>query len=437
MTRRRRLLVILALIAGMLNGCHARDASRQQSGASLPPVQDACALALAPHQGTEAIDLAIARLQEAARRTPNPVPVFHELGQRFIAKARTAHDPSHYQRAEACAQCADTLDPGNAQSLLLRGHVLHQMHRFQEAERLARELVARRGLFLDYGLLGDSLMEQGHVDEAGQAYQRMIDLKPFYQSYTRAAHLRWLRGDLASATTLIRMAIRAASPRDPESAAWAYTRLAWYELQAGRFRAAREASEAALTYQSSYPAALLVRGRTLLASKTLDEAIISLRSAAAADPSPEYQWALAEALGAAGRTDEARTVEASIERTGPAADPRTFALYLASRRERVDDALALARRERQARGDPFTLDALAWSLAASGRAREADEVMQQALRLGTADARLFYHAGVIAAAVEDRARARHWLQKALALRQMLLPSEASRAASTLVTRRPT
>ena len=29
-------------------------------------------------------------------------------------------------------------------------------------------------------------MEQGRLTEAAAAYQKMIDLKPFYQSYTRA-----------------------------------------------------------------------------------------------------------------------------------------------------------------------------------------------------------------------------------------------------------
>ena len=52
----------------------------------------------------------------------------------------------------------------------------------------------------------------------------MLDLKPFYQSYTRAAHLRWLKGDLDGATDAMRLAISSASPRDPESSAWAWTR---------------------------------------------------------------------------------------------------------------------------------------------------------------------------------------------------------------------
>lgn len=68
--------------------------------------------------------------------------------------------------------------------------LLHQLHRFKEAEALACQVVATRGSFLDYGLLGDALMEQGKLYQAELAYQKMMDLRPFYQSYARAAHVR-------------------------------------------------------------------------------------------------------------------------------------------------------------------------------------------------------------------------------------------------------
>ena len=69
--------------------------------------------------------------------------------------------------------------------MLLRGHVLQNLHRFKEAEPLARELVARRGSPFDHGLLGDLLMEQGKLDAAIQSYQAMVDLKPDPQAYAR------------------------------------------------------------------------------------------------------------------------------------------------------------------------------------------------------------------------------------------------------------
>ena len=122
------------------------------------------------------------------------------------------------------------------------------MHRFKEAEAITRRLVTLREFVLDYGLLGDVLMEQGRLADAAVAYQKMIDLKPFYQSYTRAAHLRWLKGDVEGAIALMQAAVKAASPRDPESIAWAYTRLATYELQRGRFAEAERMTAASLQY---------------------------------------------------------------------------------------------------------------------------------------------------------------------------------------------
>ena len=40
----------------------------------------------------------------------------------------------------------------------------------------------------------------------------MIDLKPFYQSYTTRAHLRWLKGDLDGAIEMMNAAVKAAQP---------------------------------------------------------------------------------------------------------------------------------------------------------------------------------------------------------------------------------
>ena len=157
--------------------------------------------------------------------------------------------------------------------------MLHQLHRFREAEAVARTLVTKRDFVLDYALLGDALMEQGRLTEAAAAYQKMIDLKPFYQSYTRAAHLRWLTGDLDGAIDLEHKAIATASPRNPESVAWAYTRLGIYELQQARFDRAIKATDAALAFQPDYAAALLTRGRILLALNRSDEAVRALERA--------------------------------------------------------------------------------------------------------------------------------------------------------------
>ena len=383
------------------------------------PLDVACRATAAANAGSDA---ETPRVQQALRERRAPSLAAEQLGYHFIARARLTNDAGFYTLAEQAALCMASLDPADPGGLLLRGHVLHQMHRFVEAESIARRLVALREFVLDYGLLGDVLMEQGRVPEAARAYQKMIDLKPFYQSYTRAAHLRWLRGDLDGAIEMMQAAIRAVSPRDPESVAWAYSRLAFYELQRGRLAEAERMTEASLRYVPDYAAALLVRGRIQLAGRRPLEAVTTLEHAARRNPLPEYKWAHADALREANQIDAAREVEQQLAAAG-ADDPRTFALYLATRHENRAQAVALARQELQKRADIFTLDTLAWALASAGEIREASSLVARALAEGTQDGRLFLHAAAIAAA-DGRARdSKRWADKARALRFTLLPSE--------------
>ena len=111
-----------------------------------------------------------------------------------------------------------------------------------------------------------------------------------------------------------------------------------------------------------------------------------------------------------------------------AADRRTFALYLASTGQEIKTALRLTQEELKARADVFTLDALAWAFQAAGRPQEARTYSLRALSEGTQDARLFYHAGVIAALVDQKEEAARWFTQAAAIRQMLLPSEREHLA---------
>jgi tetratricopeptide (TPR) repeat protein len=383
----------------------------------------ACQVALAPGSQQRDIDRTIRQLQDRAGEPRHAREALEQLGYHFVARARAANDPGDYVLAEKTAECLEELHPGDPGALLLRGHTLHQRHRFADAEAVARRLVSTREYVLDYGLLGDTLMDQGRLIEAAAAYQKMIDLKPCYQSYTRAAHLRWMRGDLDGAIELVHKAIDAAGSRDRESIAWAYTRLAAYELQRGHPQDAERAIDAALSFQPEYAAALLARGRVLLAAGRPVDAVDPLERAANLNPLPEYQWALADALRRSGLDDRASSVEQQIIARGAAVDPRTLALFLATRRIETARALELTERELQVRADVFTHDAHAWALAAAGRFDDARISMTRALAEHTKDARLFLHAGVIAAGAGRQAEARQWFARADALHATLLPSE--------------
>jgi tetratricopeptide (TPR) repeat protein len=421
-------LAVFVLCITAAAGCRrAADAPEPE-----PAAVDSCSAALAPGAQDTTMDQAIERAQARARGRAHISDALERLGYLYVARARVAHDAGDYKLAEMAADCLAMRYPDTPAPLLLRGHVLHQQHRFAEAEQMARALVARREVALDYGLLGDALMEQGRLNEAAAAYQKMIDLKPFYQSYVRAAHLRWLKGNLEGAIALMRLAVESASARDPESAAWAWTRLSAYELQAGRPPEALAACDAALNRQPGYASALLARGRVLIAMHRTADAIQALDRAARLIPLPEYQWALADALRLGGLEDRAEQVERKLTHGGAAADPRTLALYLSTRRTDPALALRLTRDELRSRHDVFTLDAHAWALAATRRTEQARQVMSRALAEGTQDARLFLHAGAIEAEAGSTIEARKWLKKAEHLRAMLLPSESEELSRQLI-----
>jgi tetratricopeptide (TPR) repeat protein len=114
------------------------------------------------------------------------------------------------------------------------------------------------------------------------------------------------------------------------------------------------------------------------------------------------------------------------------------AVFLADHDTRLDEALELARRERAARADIYTCDALAWALFKKGRLREAEAAAKEALRLGTRDAQIHYHAGMIYHGLGDgRAAAKH-LRLALDINPAFDVLQAGVAQDTLglVTRPP-
>lgn len=397
------------------------------------PAEDADkrALVLAPHAGVSAMDSLIRKEQAMIAMDP-PMPArLERLGFLFLSKSRQTFDPAYALRADACAAWMESAGGDSSQSLLLRGLAYQQIHRFSDAEAVARRLVARRGLAQDFGLLGDALLDLGRAGEAMEAYQKMLDLKPGFQAYVRAAHMRWLKGDLQGAVEAMSLAIRAGGGRDREASAWAHSQFALYRLQQGDLRAALAACRIALVLQRDYPPALFVEGKVLLAQGKPRQAVAPLALAVSGHPLTDYAWALRDALAGSGRRDESDSVERVLTGRGAAVDPRGFALFLATNRMDPSTALRLAERERDVRQDIFTYDALAWSLQAAGRSAEAWAQMKPALAEGTRDARLYFHAGIILLACGRPEEARLQLESAAAMRHMLLPSEWRQARSAL------
>jgi tetratricopeptide (TPR) repeat protein len=249
---------------------------------------------------------------------------------------------------------------------------------------------------------------------------------------TRAAHLNWLKGDTRSAKLFIRDALMDRNADDPEAAAWTFVEAGMIYWQQGDYAGADAIFSEALRWLPDYPPALVGRGRIALAQGRGVDAIAPLARAQHLHPLVETAWLLGDAYTLAGDTPQAQRSYADAERQGRRGDKLTLGVYLASNNRNADEALRLIEEERIARGgaacvasvgNAFALpcggiyvdDAYAWALFRAGRLEQARRASAQALRLGTLDARLLYHAGAIDLATGKTARGRKRIAQALAL----------------------
>src|SRR6476619_3185759 len=84
---------------------------------------------------------------------------------------------------------------------------------------------------------------------------------------------------------------------------------------------------------------------------------------------------------------------------------RAWSLFLLDHDRRVPEVLKNVQDEVVSSKDIYGYDILAWALHKSGRDAEAKTAMKSALKLGTRDAMLSYHAGMIEQALGNNATA--------------------------------
>lgn len=393
------------------------------------PAASALELVLAPHEGDHPLDAQIRRLQLRIPESRVQAEDLDRLGWLFITRARELSDPGSYNLALQCALAIESIQPHSHAARLLRGHALQSLHHFAEAEQVARELVAERGLAFDFGLLGDVLVDRGALDEAVENYQRMMDIRPDTHAYARAAHVRYLKGDLAGALKAMEVAARSASVRNRESFAWTWAKLAAYQLQSGDAELALDSVKRAIEVSPDSYHARRVEGAIWLARGEAGRALSPLQAAAARTPHPEVLWMLIEAFERTGRTQQAQGVRAQLLARGATEDPRAFALYLATQGQQLSAAERLARDELTQRQDVYSYEALAWVQAAQGDLEPALRNARRSLAAGTDDPRLYYHAGLIAERAGAQLDARAWLERAARAAQLLLPSQREQLAA--------
>jgi tetratricopeptide (TPR) repeat protein len=366
-------------------------------------------------------DRSIRSAQAVIEKQPADPKGYNMLCAAFMQKARETGDFSFNARAEESLKHSFRVAPDNYEGTKLQAAVLLNYHRFSEALQAAQraQAINRRDQEV-YGSLVDAFVELGDYEHAVDAAQAMVDLKPNTASYSRISYLRALHGDTKGAVEAMKMAAESASPQNPESIAWCRVHLGDELMNEGKLDEAEREYDHALYSFPDYHLALAAKARARYAAGDTDNAIIFYKRAAERVPLPDYIAALGDLYAKLGRVDEAKQqydqVE-FIEKMGAASETysRQLALFWADHDMRLDEALAVAERERATRNDVYTFDVLAWCLYKKGRFEEAKTAIDQALRLGTRDARLLYHAGMIALSTGDNQKGADYLKQALAI----------------------
>jgi len=374
-----------------------------------------------PHAVTDEI---ISFFEGRVQRDPVDYLSYTKLGEAYLRQARETGDVTAYQRAEATFLRALQINGDDSIARADLATALYSTHDFQGALTIAESVYdgdssATQAL----ALIGDANLALGNYPEAYRAYGRLSEVASGPSVLSRLAYLDELRGNRDRAIDVMAEAEAAAAKgrRSPETIAFYRLQLGALYFGGGRYENAEQWYQAALDVFPGYYQALAGLGNVEAARRHFDKAIDYYARSVDAVPQPSVLAALGDAYMQIGDTKSAReqydTVGfiAQLATINKVVYNRELALYYADHGVETGKAVELALAELDVRKDVFGYDAAAWALYRDGRADEAAPFMEQALRLGTNDARMLFHAGMIYDALGKKEEAGDYLELALEL----------------------
>jgi tetratricopeptide (TPR) repeat protein len=390
-----------------------------------------------PAENATATEQEIGRWFETVRLQPDTIDAYVLLGYAYLQNVREQGDPSDYRRAEAAFAEALRRQPDNVNALIGRGALKLARHDFHgaladgEGAASLSPKTARA-----HGVVADALTELGRYDEAIDAVQVMVDLRPDLASLSRVAYQRELHGDLEGALDAMSRALGYSRGANAENTEYIRVLIGDLHLRRNDIPAAQAAYSSSLDELPGFVWALAGKARVYAAGEEYEAAIENYQQAVAATPLPEFLIALGETQLAAGLELEARrtlelvnAMQALYEENGVNVDLE-LALFEANHGDPAR-ALAMARRAYAAQPNVKAADALAWALYRAGQAGEASRYADEALRLGSKEPVSHFHAGMIAMEVGDRGAARTHLSIALDAPAAMSPLDAITARTAL------
>jgi tetratricopeptide (TPR) repeat protein len=380
-----------------------------------------------------ATDDAIRSLQARVKRNPNDHAGFAALGAAYLQKGRETADAADYELAKgALEKSLDLLsnDPAAAFAMTQMAVVCMVEHRFEDALTWSQKaLELGSGDPSPWAIAGDARADMGDYRGAAAAYSRLKSsyssadekLAFEYQQDSRMYFLRFVAGDTEGATQLMRGAVRIAleTHMPAENIAWSEYQLGEMLSLGGDTASAEKAYIASLEEYPNYYRALAGLAKARASQGKYDDAVKFYKQAIAAVPYPEYAAALGDIYQKLGQHEDAKKQYELVEFIGYLSQlnqqihNRDLALFYADHDVKLEQSLALARKELEVRRDIYTWDVLAWSLCKNDKLQDAAEAISRALEQGTKDPQLFFHAGMIYQKLGDGGKAKEYLERAI------------------------
>jgi tetratricopeptide (TPR) repeat protein len=387
--------------------------------------------------------------QASVALNPKDAAGYAALGAAYFQRARETGDVSDYQLAEESLNKSldiDSTDFSADAALETMAEVCMGEHRFADALNYAQKALSLgTGDVSPFAIVGDAYADMGEYDKAADAYSRLNtdattpSPRSAYARDSRLSYLKFVAGDTAAAIALMKQAVTEGveAQLPSENLAWLYYELGEFETQAGDPASANEAYLAALNTHPGDYRALAAMGKLRANNGRYAEAIELYQKAIAVVPMPIFVAELGDLYLKTGNKAEAQKQYSLVEYIGllghinQVLHNRDLALFYADHDMKLAEALDLAQKELEVRHDVYTWDALAWALYKNGKLTEAAGASEKALRFGTRDSLILFHAGVIAEGLGHRDQARTDLSEALQINPRFHVIYASQAMQAL------
>jgi tetratricopeptide (TPR) repeat protein len=373
------------------------------------------------------------------------------LARAYLKMARATGQTSWYLLAEQAAKRSlSNLSVNNNGAVLVLARVAQASHDFAQAMRLSNQVLkSQPGNEDALAIIVTSNLAMGKLQAAKETADKLVDRVPTQGSLTLQALVQVAQGQDKEAIQNFKYALAAEEAGETGSSAWTRTLLGQFYYKRGQLELARELYQEALRILPKYPLTLVHLAELETRQGNYADAENYYNQVLTYSPSSSTIFDHVVLRGKArikqlqGKEKEATAIlnqaetllsqqTASGHGNGSFGHRRELARLLLervsdcqwrcplgnrssqkeARSKDVNEALSLMQAEVNIRRDAQTLETLAWALSISGRFQEAQKVIQEALKLGTREAGIFYRAGTIEKALGHNAQAQAYEKQA-------------------------